>query len=246
MGDRRGQTDRCRDQAGSIPASLRLEGPQRNQRLAVPAWLGEQAADSRSLFFDAKGQARRLSWSYPGHLSMQCLAYYDDQHGLYAACNDTQALRKTFAMWGTADRQIHFETIHYPLNLAREEKRYSLPYQVVLGAFQGDWLTAAERYRAWAVKQSWAEQSRLRRGLTPDWVLETGAWVWNRGRSPGVLGPAVALREAGAARERLLALVARLCLRHRLPRIPSAARRRRTVSPGCRPGSRRRREPWCT
>ncbi len=113
LGDRRGETDRCRDQQVRFPRVCGLKGG-KNQRLAVPAWLGEQAADSRSLFFDAKGQSRRLSWSYPGHLSMQCLACYDDQHGLYAACNDTQALRKTFAMWGTADRQIHFETIHLP------------------------------------------------------------------------------------------------------------------------------------
>lgn len=32
-------------------------------------------------------------------------------------------------------------------------------------------------------------------GLTPAWVRDTGLWVWNRGRSPGVLEPAVAMQE---------------------------------------------------
>ena len=36
----------------------------------------------------------------------------------------------------------------------------------------------------------------MRQRLTPAWVTDTGLWVWNRGRSPGVLGPALALQQA--------------------------------------------------
>src|SRR5262249_40433131 len=36
---------------------------------------------------------------------------------------------------------------------------------------------------------------RLKRNLQPDWVLQTGMWVWNRGRSDGVLAPAEALEK---------------------------------------------------
>ncbi len=72
---------------------------------------------------------------------------------------------------------------------------WRLPYSVRLGTFEGDWLTAAERYRAWATNQVWAKQSRLARGQVPDWARDTALWVWNRGRSPGVLEPAVVLRE---------------------------------------------------
>jgi hypothetical protein len=64
-----------------------------------------------------------------------------------------------------------------------------------LGTFRGDWFTAAERYRTWALRQPWARESRLQQGLVPDWLLNTGIWVWNRGRSPNVLPPAVALKE---------------------------------------------------
>ncbi len=169
---------------------------QEDERLAVPVWMGQQAADPRSFLCGADGPARRLSWDYPGRLSMQCLAYYGSGgSGLYAACDDTAAMRKAFALWGTPDGAVHFEAIHYPEGHATGVSRYALPYRVLLGAFQGDWMTAAERYRAWATRQPWAKQSRLRRGLVPDWVLETGLWVWNRGRSPGVLPPAAALQK---------------------------------------------------
>ena len=169
---------------------------QPNERLAIPVWMGQQMANPRSLLCPSGSRGRRLSWSYPGHLGLQLLAYYaDGGTGLYAACDDTVALRKTFALWGTAEGQVHFETIHYPENRADGLSRYVLPYHVLLGTFQGDWITAAERYRSWARTQRWAQESRLTRGLVPDWLLDTGMWVWNRGRSPGVLPPAAALQE---------------------------------------------------
>ena len=169
---------------------------QSDERLAVPAWMGQRVADPRSLLRGSAGRGRRLSWDYPGRLSMQCLAYYQDGGcGFYTACDDTTAMRKTFSIWGTAGDDVHYEMAHYPVAEAKETDRYALPYRVSLGAFRGDWITAAERYRAWATKQPWAQESRLRRGLVPDWVRETGLWVWNRGRSPGVLPPAAALQE---------------------------------------------------
>ncbi len=169
---------------------------QSDERLAVPIWMGQQLAEPRSVLRGANGQGRRLAWDYPGRLSMQCLAYY--QHGgcgLYAASDDNTVARKTFAVWGTSDDDVCFEVVHYPVNRAAQTDRYKLPYRVSLGAFHGDWVAAAERYRVWAVDQPWVRESRLRRGLVPDWILGTGLWVWNRGRSPGVLPPAAALQD---------------------------------------------------
>ena len=169
---------------------------QSDERLAVPVWMGQQVAEPRKLLGGSTGRGRRLSWDYPGRLSMQCLVYYrNDGCGFYSACNDTTAMRKTFSLWGTAGQDVHYEMLHYPVAEVKETDRYALPYQVSLGTFRGDWITAAERYRAWATRQPWAQESRLRRGLVPDWVLETGIWVWNRGRSPGVLPPAAAFQE---------------------------------------------------
>jgi uncharacterized protein DUF6259 len=169
---------------------------QENERLAVPVWLGQLATDPRRLLNAPDGRIRRLAWNYPGNLAVQCLAYYGGSgSGFYAACNDTEARRKTFAFRGGQGNRVHFETIHYPENQALDQRSYALPYDTLLGTFQGDWITAAERYRTWATRQHWAQESRLRQGLVPDWILRTGAWIWNRGRSEQVLVPALDFQE---------------------------------------------------
>ncbi len=171
---------------------LRRQG---DERLAVPIWMGQQAANPRKLLFDAQGREHRMAWPYPGRLAMQCLAFYGSRCGFYAACNDVAALRKTFAVWGTRGGDAHFEVVHYPPGEACGTSRYALPYQVLLGTFRGDWITAAERYRAWSTKQRWTVESRLRQDRVPHWVKNTALWVWNRGRSPGVLPPAAELQQ---------------------------------------------------
>ncbi|NUQ61474.1 MAG: hypothetical protein HUU20_03235 [Pirellulales bacterium] len=172
---------------------------QEHEVLAVPHWMGEKAAEPRKLLGGRDGRGRRLEWPYPGHLSLQCLAWYrENGPGLYAASHDATAQRKGFAVWGDTQSQVHIETVHYPAPRSRAEDAISPGYPVHLGTFCGDWLTAAERYRTWGAEQAWARESRLKKAEVPDWVLQTGLWVWNRGRSPGVLPPAAAMkRELG-------------------------------------------------
>jgi len=113
---------------------------------------------------------------------------------LYVACDDASALRKSLVAWGDRHQQANLATIHYPKNQAAGVASWAMPYGVQLGTFKGDWVTAAERYRAWGTRQPWARASRFHCGQTAHWALETGLWVWNRGKSPGVLPPAVALQ----------------------------------------------------
>ena len=166
---------------------------QENESLAVPVWLGQQTTQARELLSGPRG-ARRLEWAYPGLLSLQCLAF-GAQHGpgLYVACDDAAAFRKAFAFFGDGQGHVSCELVHLPENGERRAGDWTLPYEVEVGALAGDWITAAERYRGWATNQAWAKDSRLSRGVVPDWVLNTGAWVWNRGRSPEVLSPALVL-----------------------------------------------------
>lgn len=178
-----------------FPRILHLRS-QSDERLAVPAWMGQQLEDPRNLLCGTATQGRRLAWTYPGRMSMQFLAYYQQNgNGFYTACDDAVARHKTFAVWGTAGNQVHFEVMHHPEGQAADTRLYELPYNVVVGSFHGDWTTAAERYREWAEQQAWVRTSRRRQGLVPDWIPQTGLWVWNRGRSPGVLPPAVALQK---------------------------------------------------
>jgi hypothetical protein len=168
--------------------------PQSDEWLAVPVWMGQLAANPRALLRAAGGKEKRLEWDYPGLTSLQCLAFYrKNGPGLYFSCDDTASFRKSFVLSSSSHGQVHYEMVHLPEN--RQAANYRLPYQAVIGVFQGDWFTAAAQYRSWATNQAWARQSRLASGLTPDWAKKTGMWVWNRGRSTNVLEPAIALEK---------------------------------------------------
>ncbi|HET7622351.1 MAG TPA: hypothetical protein VFK39_10645, partial [Gemmatimonadaceae bacterium] len=81
-----------------------------NERLAVPRWMGALAKDPRALLTDSAGRPRRLEWVYPGALSLQALALYEENGpGFYAASHDTMAYHKTFAVWGNGDSTTGFE-----------------------------------------------------------------------------------------------------------------------------------------
>jgi hypothetical protein len=181
-------------QAVRFPRVLNIP-EQAQERLAVPAWLGQEAENPRALLRTDAGKAKRLAWSYPGLLSLQCLALSAaDGPGLYAACDDTAGQLKDFAVFGGGNTGLNLELLHRPERAASPSADYVLPYAVVLGTFRGDWFAAAAQYRSWATNQSWAAESRLRRGLVPAWVTNTALWVWNRGPSLGVLDPAIALQ----------------------------------------------------
>jgi hypothetical protein len=169
------------------------------ERLAVPRFMGELARNPRELFAGPHGQGRRRTWSYPGELALQALALYrEDGPGFYAAADDSAGYRKAFAIWGDGQGSLGFEVVHLLEDPGAQRDRYAPPFSGLLGTFDGDWITAAERYRAWGTQQAWARESRLRRGLVPTWLLDTGLWLWNRGRAEGVLRPAVTLqRELG-------------------------------------------------
>ena len=178
----------------------RLTGMRRlgsGEELAVPRWMGALARSPAMLLAGPDGKGRRLEWSYPGVLSLQVIALYRrGGGGLYAAADDTLAYRKTFAVWGEPDGARGYELVHPLENPASPRAQWTPAYAALLGTFQGDWITAAERYRAWGTRQAWARASRLHRGLVPAWLLQTGMWIWNRGRSPGVVPPALALQDA--------------------------------------------------
>ncbi|MCC6442095.1 MAG: hypothetical protein IT210_01420 [Armatimonadetes bacterium] len=160
------------------------------ERLAVPLWMGQLSRNPRHLL-----RGNRLQFDYPGLTSMQCMAWYaEGGPGLYLACDDARAYRKSFILEGGPDGQVGAWLSHLPES-GSGQSCYALPYRVSVRLFQGDWFTAAEMYRAWAVRQAWAKKSRLRSGAVPGWARSTALWVWNRGRSGEVLPPAEILQE---------------------------------------------------
>ena len=168
------------------------------EALAVPVQMGTLTRDPRALAQGKDNRGARLAWRSPHgtDLSLPCLAFYQENGpGFYAACDDAEGFRKDLALWGDGKGRMHFEIVHEPEQEAAGIGEYRLPFAAVLGAFRGDWTTAAAIYRESPAARTIAARGRLRRQLTPAWLGQTGLWVWNRGRSPQVLQPAVALRK---------------------------------------------------
>jgi hypothetical protein len=162
--------------------------------LAVPSWMGQIARDPKTMLAGPNGAGRRLEFVYPGATSLQVVSLSSPADGgLYFAFDDSAAYRKSFALWGTRDGSAGFDAVHVLSNPGKVAS-YAPTYATVVGAVPGDWFSAVERYRTWGTRQYWARESRLHAGQTPAWLRETGIWVWNRGKSPGVLEPAVALQ----------------------------------------------------
>jgi len=178
----------------------RIQGvaPQENETLAVPVWVGQMTECPRQLLCGGD-KPGAFEWEYPGTLSLQCAALYQrNGPGLFVEIDDWAAHAKRLRVFGEREQGLGFEVVNLPSDEGNKKTSYLVPYQVQVGVFSGDWFTVAERYRRWGLQQSWAE-SRCSAGLQmkgiTKWVTDTGLWVWNRGRSDKVLGPALALQE---------------------------------------------------
>jgi hypothetical protein len=109
--------------------------------------------------------------NYPGQwASTQLMAYYNDAGGLYLACDDATGLPK-FIDPLMEDNGVTMGLGHYPGT--QGPGKSILPYNVVLGTFQGDWYAAAEIYRNWASKQDFCALKLAERKDYPKWITES-------------------------------------------------------------------------
>lgn len=129
-----------------------------------------------------------------GYQALQFNALYNpDYDGIYWGTEDPDAWNKTFNVEILPDNAKVF--LKHFLRRDLDASSFSAPYPSIVGVFKGDWMDAADLYAQWGLKQWWCKESRLKKGLVPDWVLKTGLWEWNRGRSDNVLTEAVALQK---------------------------------------------------
>jgi len=99
---------------------------------------------------------------------------YSDAAGLYWAAEDGDLYMKRFAWDPThpgEQMSFHVENIpgldDWPMPEFNDPVAvsYEMPYDVAVGVFTGDWLTAADMYREWADQQEWT-----RRGPADQWA----------------------------------------------------------------------------
>ncbi|WP_339917384.1 DUF6259 domain-containing protein [Yeosuana marina] len=167
-----------------------------DENLAVPYWMGVKTKNPRNSLSKIEGKEKKYEWQYPGRMSLQCIALYNDSEkfGLYTACNDSLAYRKDFSYTLDGSNNLTYKVSNYP-SIDEKSDIYSPKYEAIIGSFKGDWITAAEQYREWGSKQKWSSESRFKNGLTPKSLEETALWEWNRGKSINVLEPAKSLKQ---------------------------------------------------
>ena len=175
---------------------LRPIGQGDEERLLLPkagGYVVRNAAQARLSALE-DGAAR---FSYPCDLTMQFVAYYrEGGDGLLAMAQDQDGYTKRFSLHKDEGLRWTLAVEHFPAGMPLASGRFSPPYPVVLTAFGGDWMDAAERYRAWAIRQPWCSRGPLHaRHDIPSWLLGNGLWVWNRGPSHKVLPGARRVQE---------------------------------------------------
>lgn len=122
---------------------------------------------------------------YPGQTFAQFLAYYNDRAGIYAACDDTDGNIKVI-------KPVHRNGIRLGFqHVADWREKQKLGYCIILKGFVGDCYDAADIYREWFEKQTWAKPIKSREDI-PQWLLELPFHVIFRIQGEVDAGPAKA------------------------------------------------------
>jgi len=151
---------------------------------ASPAALGGDAADDRLLFphshtdgieIDAPGAAdRSCHGSYPGDAAVQMAALYDSAAGLLVATHDAEGHCKHFEARMAKGRFVELSIEHRRPEVPGDG---GTPYDTVLGAFTGDWRSAAALYKRWARTQPWCARRLTERDDVPAFLKAGPAGV---------------------------------------------------------------------
>ena len=115
-----------------------------------------------------------LGWIglYPSSAQMQFMAYYAPNGGLYMATHDDEFHVKGIEYCKAGENGIKME--YHLFTEGAGKGTYKLPYDVVLGTFDGDWYDAADIYRDWSESSKIPRPAKLidNKDL-PDWYFES-------------------------------------------------------------------------
>lgn len=118
-------------------------------------------------------------WMYPSScMGIQMSAYLlaAQRKGFFTACYDPEANTKKFNFAIKDGVRSHFWE-HYPENMGASSPKYTVPYPVVLGVFDGDWFEAAQIYKEWGTRQFWTARGKMHETTDiPQWFKEMNLW----------------------------------------------------------------------
>ncbi len=123
----------------------------------------------------------RLKPRYPGMCTMQFMSLYNKISGLYLSTYDTEGYTKNFMPIR------RFEgldlTIEHIINENEIKKgTITLPYDTVIGTFEGDWRSAADVYKEWAINQPMCAKRLDQRSDIAEWYKKAPTFITYRVR----------------------------------------------------------------
>ena len=116
----------------------------------------------------------QMGWGglYPSSVQMQYMAYYNANGGLYLAAHDEQCNPK-----GIECHRINENGIKMDFRLfagGAGKGLYKMPYDMVLGVFDGDWYDASAIYRDWRETSKMPVPAKIKDNkMLPDWYFES-------------------------------------------------------------------------
>ena len=106
----------------------------------------------------------------PGGSAMQFMAVYSDKNGLYIGTHDNQCNFKDFEYFFEENNILRLECTHYVC----AGKEFTLPYDIVIKDFKGDWQDAADIYREWFKTSGMSLPEKLcKRKDLPEWIFNS-------------------------------------------------------------------------
>jgi hypothetical protein len=150
---------------------------------------------------------------YPGQTFAQFLAYYNNEAGIYIACDDTLGHIKIIKpVHNREGLRLGF------LHAGDWRTRRDLGYRVIIRGFRGDWYDAADIYRDWSGKQAWAIPLGERKNF-PRWLLDSPVHIVFRMQGQVDVGP-VAPNEEFLPYEKNIPLLEKLSRQLEAPVLP--------------------------
>ncbi|NEW81603.1 MAG: hypothetical protein GZ094_04470 [Mariniphaga sp.] len=116
----------------------------------------------------------QMGWGglYPSSVQMQFMAYYNATGGLYLAAHDEQCNPKGIEFHGTDNNGIKMDFRLFAGGAGKG--MYKMPYDMVMGVFDGDWYDAAAIYRNWRETSAMPVPPKIKDNkMLPDWYFES-------------------------------------------------------------------------
>lgn len=151
-------------------APARLAGDGKSDRILFPFLDGQEFVAPGEHF--TPGQTFRIP--YPGQACVQLIAFHDGESGLMQMVRDGEGWVKHFRVVRT-EAGFDLSVEHNPVETPGAD--IDLPYETSMELFHGDWHEPADRYKAWALQQKWAQQTLAERPW-PSWLTD-GAPILN-------------------------------------------------------------------